>query len=63
MLNSPAMKLCRETMFERLIPNLDYSGLMAPRIRLHHEKFGMLDFIRGKNASQLSEHDMVADLH
>ncbi len=62
-LNSPAMKLFRETMFERLIPNLDYIGLMTPRIRPHYEKFGMLDFIKGKNASQLSEHDMVADLH
>ena len=62
-LNSPAMKMFRETMFERLIPNLDYIGLMTPRIRPHYEKFGMLDFIKGKNASQLSENDMVADLH
>ena len=61
-LNSPAMKTFRATMFERLIPNLDFIGLMTQRIRPHYEKFGMLDFLRGKNASQLSEHDMVADL-
>jgi hypothetical protein len=62
-LNSPAMTKFRHTMFERLIPNLDYIGLMTPRIRPHYERFGMLDFIKGKNASQLSEQDMVADLH
>ncbi|MEZ5506725.1 MAG: ferritin-like domain-containing protein [Gammaproteobacteria bacterium] len=62
-LSSPAMTLFRHTMFERLIPNLDFIGLMTPRIRPHYEKFGMLDFIKGKNASQLSEQDMVADLH
>ena len=62
-MNSPAMQKFRHTMFERLIPNLDFIGLMTPRIRPHYEKFGMLDFIKGKNASQLSESDMVADLH
>ena len=62
-LNSPAMRKFRHTMFERLIPNLDFIGLMTPRIRPHYEKFGMLDFVKGKNASQLSENDMVADLH
>jgi len=61
--NSPAMVQFRQQMFSRLIPNLDFIGLMSERVRPHYQKMGMLDFIKGKNASQLSEQDMVADLH
>lgn len=60
--NSPAMMQFRQNMFYRLIPNLDFIGLMSPRIRPYYAKFGMLDYLKGKNASQLSEQDMVADL-
>lgn len=59
---SPGMTQFRENMFNRLIPNLDFLGLMTPRIRPHYEKHHMLQFVGGKNASQLSESDMVADL-
>ncbi len=60
---SPAMLHFRQNMFDRLIPNLEYIGLMSPRIRKDYEKEGPLKFIGGKNASQLSEQDMVSDLH
>ncbi len=60
--NSPAMQYFRKNMFDRLIPNLDYLGLMSPRIRRQYEREGLLQYVGGKNASQLSENDMVADL-
>ena len=61
--NSPAMMQFRQNMFSRLIPNLDFIGLMSERVRPHYARFGMLDYLKGKNASQLSEQDMIADLH
>jgi hypothetical protein len=60
---SPAMQHFRKMMFDRLIPNLDYLGLMSERIRKHYDREGLLRFVGGKNASQLSENDMIADLH
>jgi hypothetical protein len=49
-------------MFKRLIPNLDYIGILSPRIRQHYEKAGLIEFVGGKNASQLSGDDLIADL-
>lgn len=60
--NSPAMKRFRHQMFKRLIPNLVYIGLMSPRMQTHYQKAGLWDFAGGKNASQLTEADMMADL-
>ncbi|MGB3621774.1 ferritin-like domain-containing protein [Ketobacter sp. MCCC 1A13808] len=60
---SPAMLQFRRNMFCRLIPNLDFIGLMSDRIRPHYARFGMLDYLQGKNASQLTEGEMMADLH
>lgn len=59
---SPAMKYFRQAMFDRLIPNLDYLGLMGKRVRARYEREGLLKFVGGKNASQLSEREAVADL-
>lgn len=60
---SPAMQHFRKTMFDRLIPNLDYIGLMSPRIRSHYDREGLTKFLGGKNAAELTEQDMVADLN
>lgn len=49
-------------MFKRLIPNLDYIGILSPRIRQHYEKAGLIEFVGGKNASQLTGDDLIADL-
>lgn len=49
-------------MFKRLIPNLDYIGILSPRIRQHYEQAGLIGFVGGKNASQLSGDDLIADL-
>lgn len=61
-LNSPAMQRFRNLMFKRLIPNLAYIGLLSPRMQQHYEDAGLWQFVGGKNASQLNEHDLVADL-
>ncbi|MEW6166583.1 MAG: ferritin-like domain-containing protein [Pseudomonadota bacterium] len=49
-------------MFKRLIPNLDYIGILSPRIRQHYEQAGLIEFVGGKNASQLTGDDLIADL-
>ena len=59
---SPAMQNFRKTMFDRLIPNLDYIGLMSPRIRNYYDQEGLTQFLGGKNAAELTEQDMIADL-
>ncbi len=61
-LASPAMRDFRQQMFKRLIPNLDYIGLLTPRMRKHYEAAGLWQFTGGKNASELSEADLLADL-
>jgi len=62
-LESPGMQRFRHLMFKRLIPNLDYIGLLTPRVRKHYEDAGLWQFVGGKNASQLSEKDLLADLN
>lgn len=61
-LASPAMKRFRHQMFKRLIPNLNCIGLMTPRMRKHYEEAGLWEFANGKNACELTEADMLADL-
>ncbi len=59
---SPAMQRFRNQMFKRLIPNLSHIGLMTPRMRKHYEQAGLWKFTTGKNASELTEQDWMADL-
>lgn len=61
-LESPAMRRFRTLMFKRLIPNLKYIGLLTPRMQRHYEEAGLWQFADGKNASELTEADLVADL-
>ncbi|MCP5207300.1 MAG: ferritin-like domain-containing protein [Hahellaceae bacterium] len=61
-LKSPAMQRFRSLMFKRLIPNLEYIGLLTPRVKGYYESAGLWQFRGGKNASQLTEADLVADL-
>jgi len=56
------MRRFRQQMFKRLIPNLSYIGLMTPRMQEHYQKAGLWQFVGGKNASQLSEKDLLNDL-
>jgi hypothetical protein len=61
-LNAPTMKAFRQIMFQRLIPNLEYIGLMSDRIRPSYEKAGLTNFLGGKNATQLSGEDLLRDV-
>jgi len=58
---SPSMQKFRTLMFERLIPNLEYIGLMSDRIKEHYDKAGLTHFLGGKNATQLREEDLTAE--
>ncbi len=58
--NAPSTLGFRRIMFERLIPNLEYIGLMSDRIKEHYDKAGLTQYLGGKNATQLDEDDLVA---
>lgn len=60
-LEAPGMKAFRNLMFQRLIPNLEYIGLMSDRIKHHYEREGLASFLGGRNATQLTEHDLIAE--
>lgn len=60
---SPAMARFRHQMFKRLIPNLKHIGLLSTRMQHHYEQAGLWEFSSGKNACELTEQDMLADLH
>jgi hypothetical protein len=61
MLESPFMKEFRQIMFKRLIPNLEYIGLMSDRIKPSYEKSGLHTFLGLKNATQLTGEDLLRD--
>jgi hypothetical protein len=60
-LNAPTMSAFRNIMFQRLIPNLEYIGLMSDRIKAHYARSGLTDFLGGKNATQLTGDDLLRD--
>jgi hypothetical protein len=60
MSESPFMLEFRQTMFKRLVPNLEYIGIFSPRIREHYAKVGLTKYAGGRNASELTEEDLLA---
>ena len=60
-LNAPTMAAFRNIMFQRLIPNLEYIGLMSERIKTHYARSGLTGFLGGKNATQLTGDDLLRD--
>jgi hypothetical protein len=60
MLASPMMRLFRETMFERIVPNLKRIGLLPERLRPHYEEIGLLVWEGGKAAPDLTADDLLA---
>ena len=60
-LNTPTMKAFRAIMFQSLVPNLEYIGLMGDRIKPSYEKAGLHSFLGGKNATQLNGDDLLRD--
>jgi hypothetical protein len=57
--NSPSMHAFRQIMFARLMPNLEYIGLMSDRIKPYYAKAGLTSFLGGKNATQLNAEDLL----
>ncbi|HUP93240.1 MAG TPA: hypothetical protein VM074_13410, partial [Solimonas sp.] len=58
-LTAPSMALFRQITFRRLIPNLEYIGLMSDRIKARYEQAGLTTFIGGRNATQLTADDLT----
>jgi hypothetical protein len=60
-LGAPSMSYFRNIMFQRLIPNLEFIGLMSERIKAQYARHHLLGFLGGKNATQLSGEDLLRD--
>ncbi len=60
-LESEMMALFRRTMFKRVVPNLKRIGLLSDRIRPRYAELGLLAFEHGRDATQLTAEDLVAD--
>ncbi len=60
--NSPGMNEFRTVMFSRLMPNLRELGLLPGRILPHYERAGLLKYMTGKAAPDLTANEMLTDL-
>jgi para-aminobenzoate N-oxygenase AurF len=58
-LASPMMRLFRETMFRRIVPNLKRIGLLPDRLRPHYQDIGLLVWEDGKAAPELTAEDLL----
>ena len=58
----PGMREFRKVMFTRLVPNLREIGLLSPRILPHYDRVGLLEYMDGASADQLTAEEMIADL-
>ncbi|NUP09632.1 MAG: ferritin-like domain-containing protein [Polyangiaceae bacterium] len=59
---APGMCEFRQVMFTRLVPNLREIGLMSPRVVADYDRVGLLQYVKGKSAPELSGEQMLADL-
>jgi len=57
---SPFLTQFRQTMFRRLVPNLEYIGIFSPRIRKSYDRVGLTQYAGGRNASELTAEDLLA---
>lgn len=58
----PGMQDFRRVMFTRLVPNLREIGLLTPRILPHYDRVGLLQYMDGASADQLTAESMIAEL-
>ncbi|MEO1272278.1 MAG: ferritin-like domain-containing protein [Myxococcota bacterium] len=61
-LQSPGMNEFRTVMFSRLVPNLQYIGLLSPRVVEHYHRAGLSQYMGGANASELTGEQMLREL-
>ena len=59
---APGMRMFRQVMFSRLVPNLRAIGLMSERILPHYDKVGLLQYFDGAAADKLTAEQMLHDL-
>jgi hypothetical protein len=59
---APGMKMFRQVMFSRLVPNLREIGLLSERIMPYYEKVGLLQYFDGRSADMLTAEQMLRDL-
>jgi P-aminobenzoate N-oxygenase AurF len=60
-LESESMTLFRRTMFKRLVPNLKRIGLLTDRVRARYEQAGLLEYVNGRPATELTVQDLLDD--
>ena len=58
----PGMQDFRRVMFTRLVPNLREIGLLTPRILPYYDRVGLLEYMDGASADQLTAESMIAEL-
>lgn len=58
----PGMREFRQVMFSRLVPNLRAIGLLSPRVLPRYDKVGLLKYMDGASADELSAEAMLGDL-
>jgi hypothetical protein len=58
---SDFMRMFRETMFRRILPNLSRIGLLSDRIKPHYEALGVLQFEKDKPTYELSANELYGD--
>ena len=60
--NAPGMRMFRQVMFSRLVPNLRAIGLLSERIMPYYEKVGLMQYFDGVAADDLSAEQMLREL-
>ncbi len=58
----PGMKLFRQVMFSRLVPNLKEIGLLSPRIMPHYDRVGLSRYFDGPSADKLTAEQLLHGL-
>jgi hypothetical protein len=61
-LAAPGLERFRQVMFNRLVPNLREIGLLGARVQARYERVGLLKYVGGAAADQLSGDQMIAEL-
>jgi len=59
---APGMTEFRRVMFTRLVPNLRAIGLLGPRVAARYDKVGLLQYMGGLSADELTEETMMREL-
>ncbi len=59
---APGMREFRQVMFSRLVPNLRDIGLLSERMLPHYDRVGLLRFMSGRGAPELTGEQMIEEL-